>query len=242
VNSKIIISKYPAEFSEEFARILVDGLKSSGEYFHIALSGGSTPKLLYKFLAENYKSKIEWSKIKIFWGDERCVPPDDPESNYKMTRDSLLSEIEIPDKNVFRIEGENDPSEEAARYSGILARNIPQLNNLPEFDLVLLGLGEDGHTASIFSNSLQLFESKNLCVAAEHPGTHQKRITITGPVINNAKQVVFLATGSGKSSVVDIIINKKNGFDKLPAAYVNPHHGDLIWLLDDDAGRNILPY
>lgn len=235
MNSKVIISKSHEELLEHFAGILVGGLKNRNDHYNIALSGGSTPKLLNKYLAEKCRFGISWEKIKFFWGDERCVPPDDDESNYKMSYETLLSKIDIPAENIFRIHGENDPEKESARYSEILKHNIPSFNDLPEFDLVMLGLGEDGHTASIFGNSISLFETGNLCAAAGHPLTRQKRITLTGTVINNARQVVFLVAGKSKMSVVDTILNKKTGFDRLPASYVNPDHGELIWLLDEQA-------
>lgn len=242
VNSKIIISKSHEELSEHFARILIGGIKKRNDYFNIALSGGSTPKLLNKYLAEKFRFGISWEKIKFFWSDERCVPPDDPESNFKMSNETLLSAVGVPRENIFRIHGENDPEKEPARYSEILKHNIPSFNDLLEFDLVMLGLGEDGHTASIFGDSISLFEKKNLCAAAVHPLTRQKRITLTGTVINNARRVVFLVTGKSKMSVVDTIVNKKIGFDRLPASYVKPDHGELIWLLDDQAAALLKPF
>jgi 6-phosphogluconolactonase len=235
VSSKIIISDSIEELSEQFAQLLLNKLNESKNYFHVALSGGSTPKIVYKYLSENYRSKIDWGKIKLFWGDERCVPPDHPESNYKMANDNLISRVNIPQENIFRIHGEVNPSDEVTNYSNILLANISVRANLPEFDLILLGLGEDGHTVSIFPNSLNLFNEEAICAVAEHPITHQKRITLTGRVINNAKQVIFLVTGESKSNVADIILNKKYGFEKLPAYRVNPSHGELIWLMDEAA-------
>jgi 6-phosphogluconolactonase len=129
VNSKVIISQNRQELSVQFAKILIGALENCGGYFHIALSGGSTPKFINIHLAENYKSAIDWKRIKIFWVDERCVPPDDDESNYKMSRETLISRIDIPAENIFRIFGENNPDREAFRYSEILERNVPQLND-----------------------------------------------------------------------------------------------------------------
>lgn len=235
VSSKIIISDSIEELSEQFAQLLLNGLNEKNDYFHVALSGGSTPKVVYNYFSENYKSKIEWGKIKFFWGDERCVPPDDPESNYKTANDNLFSRVEIPPKNIFRIHGEIDPAKEVINYSNILTTNIPLQASIPRFDMILLGLGNDGHTASIFPDSLDLFETDAICAVAKHPITIRKRITLTGRVINNARQIVFLVTGESKSNVVDIILNKKNGFDKLPASYVNPDNGQLNWLLDKTA-------
>jgi len=235
VSSKISISDSIEELSEQFVQLLVNGLNERKEYFHIALSGGSTPKSVYNYLSENYKSRIDWEKIKLFWGDERCVPPHHSDSNFKMATEYLISRIDIPSENIFRIQGEENPKEEAANYSNILLANIPAHESLPEFDLILLGLGEDGHTASIFPDSLNLFNTDAICAVAEHPITLQKRITLTGGVINNARQVVFLVTGENKSIIVDIILNKKDGFEKLPASFVNPDNGEVNWLLDRSA-------
>jgi len=239
VNYKIIISPTIDELSEQFTNILIDELSKCKNYFHIALSGGSTPKFLFKYLSKKYQTKINWSKIKFFWGDERCVPPDHDESNYKTTYDLLFSKIKIPEENIFRICSECDPDEIAVNYSNVISKNVPSRDNLPEFDLILLGLGEDGHTASIFPNSLSLFNDNKICAVSEHPVTHQKRITITGKTINNAKKIIFLVVGENKSAIVDIILNRKNNFEKLPAYYVNPNHGELIWLMDKTASRLI---
>jgi len=239
VNSKIVISKNIEELSEQFAQILLAGVNKSEHSFHLALSGGSTPKMIYKFLADNYKSKIDWRKIKFFWGDERLVPPNHHDSNYRLAKENLFYKISAAPENIFRIHCELDPEEEANRYASIIEENVKSENNYPQFDLLILGLGEDGHTASIFPDSLDLFEEKKICAVTEHPVTHQKRITLTGTVINNAKQVVFLVTGESKSKIVDLILNKKSGFEKLPASLVNPTNGELIWMLDNYSGRFI---
>ena len=235
MNSKIIISNNAEELSEQFAQILLKELKWNKGYFNIALSGGSTPKVIYKYLADNYSTKIDWGKIRFFWGDERCVPPDHPDSNYKTAFDLLISKVDIPPENILRIHGETDAGEEAVNYSGILKEKLPADEEIPVFDLIMLGLGEDGHTASIFYDSIQLFNSQSVCAVALHPVSLQKRITITGNVINRAAKVVFIATGESKSKVADMIISKKPGSEKLPAAYVSPYKGELIWLLDKPA-------
>lgn len=239
VNSKIVISENVEELSLHFAMILQNNVNKSHSFFNIALSGGSTPKSVFDFLAVNFKSTIEWSKIHFFWGDERCVPPSHEESNYLMTYKRLFSKIEIPEKNIFRIEGEREPELEVVRYSDIILQNIPLVNNIPSFDLIMLGLGEDGHTASIFPDRIDLIDTKSICEAAVHPVTLQKRITLTGNVINNSKKVLFLITGSSKNKIVDTILNKKEGFEKLPASYIRPVNGELIWLLDKDAGKGL---
>lgn len=207
-----------------------------GEYFTIALSGGLTPKLIFNYLIKDYSDKIDWKKIKLFWGDERCVPTNHNESNFKMTYESLLCKISIPEENIFRIYGEGDPIKEADRYSEIIKNNVHTENGLPSFNLILLGLGEDGHTASIFPNQLALFYSDDLYTITKHPQSKQNRITVTGKVINNAKRVVFLVTGGNKAQIVAEIINADNG-KILPATLVTPSNGELVWMLDVSAAQ-----
>lgn len=239
VNSKIIISADVEELASHFARILKDDVNNSANFFNLVLSGGSTPGAVFDYLSSNYKTEIDWNKICFFWGDERCVPPDNKESNYLMTCEHLFSKVEIQEKNIFRIEGEREPESEAERYSGIISKNVPSVNNFPLFDLVMLGLGEDGHTASIFPDNLELITKENLCEVTEHPISRQKRITLTGKVINNSRKVIFLIMGNSKNKIVDTIINRKSGFDKLPASYINPINGELIWLLDKESGKGL---
>jgi len=206
------------------------------KFFNVALSGGSTPRMIFKYLSEHSAGEIDWTKIRLFWGDERCVPPDDDESNFRMTSLNLLENIDIPEENIFRIFGENDPENEAIRYSGILKENLGLSNGLPSFDLVMLGLGEDGHTASIFPDNLSLFKSPNICQAVKHPESGQARITITGLVINNAQFVVFLVTGQGKAHIVSRLLNDDLE-SEFPASFVNPSNGELLWLLDKYASK-----
>jgi 6-phosphogluconolactonase len=210
---------------------------SEDESFSIALSGGSTPKKIYTYLSDNFEDKINWAKFKIYFGDERCVPPDNEESNYRMANESLLKNISIPKGNIFRIKGENDPVKEATRYNEILKKTLTSVNGIPQFDLILLGLGEDGHTASIFPNQVNLFYSARLCEVAVHPQTKQKRITLTGKIINNAKHVVFLVTGKTKANILSKIIDVNNYKNKFPASLVNPVNGNLTWFLDMDASK-----
>lgn len=220
------------DLSVFFADLLKNNVDKSPEKINLVLSGGSTPEFIFNFLAEQYQSKISWNKINIFWGDERCVPPADSESNYKMAYDSLLSSLKIPETNIFRIHGEADPPDEAKRYSEIIKNNVPQKNNFPAFDLIMLGLGEDGHTASIFPDQMDLITNDKICSVAVHPVTSQKRITLTGRAINNAKRIIFIVTGENKSKVVSDILNKNTGWEKYPAGFINPGSGKLIWLLD----------
>jgi 6-phosphogluconolactonase len=200
----------------------------------IALSGGNTPRLMFSVLGDNYSEKTDWSYVHFFWGDERCVPPDDPDSNFGMTRSVFLDKINIPASNIHRIRGESIPEQESVRYSEEIKKSARSGNNLPVFDLILLGLGDDGHTASIFPRNRELLFSDKICEVAIHPVSGQKRVTITGPVINNAANIIFLVSGAGKAEVVaDIIENP--GEVSYPAASIEPVHGTLKWYLDLDA-------
>ena len=225
-----------AEYSAGLLNTLI-AETADGEYLTIALSGGSTPKRIFNYISSRDHGNTDWRKVRFFWVDERCVPPDDEESNYKMTRLNLLQNIAIPEQNIFRIHGETAPEKEAVRYSNIIAENVPFENNLPRFDLIILGLGEDGHTASIFPGNTALFQSAKICEVAKQPQSGQQRITITGPVINNARQVVFMVTGAGKTDIVaQILQDKETG---LPASFVKPADGKLTWMLDADAAGKL---
>lgn len=235
---KIKISESKKQTARSFSEYLVDFV-AKNNILHIALSGGSTPKEVFKELAENFKNKIDWSKVQFYWGDERCVPSDDEESNFRMANEHLFSKAEIPLGNIHRIKGENKPEEEAARYADLLEAKLPYHNMQPQFDLIILGIGDDGHTASIFPNQIDLWNSKSYCEVAEHPETGQKRVSLTGNIINNAKEVSFLVTGENKAQKVSEIIDKKGNYNSYPAALVAPYTGRLNWFLDSEAGKLI---
>jgi len=229
------------QISQYFGEMLIDGISKLqyGQQYSIALSGGSTPKAIFDYLAVNFKDKIQWDKLLVFWGDERCVPPDDKDSNYKMAKVSLLDHVSIPAENIFRIKGEDEPDAEAKRYEMIIQDKIGGQKDSPQFDLVLLGLGTDGHTASIFPDSISLFDSDNLCDVVQHPDSGQTRITITGKIINQAKTAAFLATGEGKAEMVATVIDEKDGYEKLPSSKVQPEDGTLLWLLDSASAAKL---
>ena len=165
----IKISETPLKVAEsvaaEFRNICEDYISKTGN-INIAISGGNTPKLLFEVLAKDYKDKIDWSKINFYWADERCVSPDSNESNFGMTFNFLFNKINIPESNIHRIYGENDPASEAVRYSEELRKNIFLSNGFPKFDLILLGMGDDGHTASIFPDQMELLNSVDVCAVA----------------------------------------------------------------------------
>lgn len=221
----------PEEVADQFAKYFLN-LAKDKKAFHVALSGGSTPKLLFDLIAKKYSKSVDWSTIHLWWGDERCVPPTDDESNYKMTKSHLINHISIPEKNVHRVLGENDPEEEAIRYGQEIAQYIPASNCLPKFDLIILGMGTDGHTASIFPHEMNLLKSPAVCAVGTHPDSGQKRVTLTGTTINNAADIAFLVTGANKKEKIATIFNKEQGCDEYPAAHINPPKGKVGWYLD----------
>tara|TARA_R110000796_G_scaffold252631_3_gene389391 strand:+ start:49969 stop:50685 length:717 start_codon:yes stop_codon:yes gene_type:complete len=224
--------------AEKFSAFFKD-IVTTDKSFNVALSGGSTPKIVFDYLAENFADSIDWTKVNFYWGDERCVSPTDEESNYKMTLEHLLSKISIPKENIFRILGENDPKIEAIRYGDVLEKNLPSQFEIPKFDLVILGMGDDGHTASVFPYEINLWDAKANCEVAVHPDSGQKRVTITGNIINNAEVVAFLVTGTSKAEKVKEIIKETGEYKKYPATLVKPTSGKLIWFLDNEAAKEI---
>lgn len=220
--------------AEAFAGHLQKEIEKKDKYY-LALSGGSTPKVLFDHLAQNYKDSIDWKKVYLFWGDERCVPPIDDESNYKMTKEHLLDFIDIPVENVFRVFGENFPDNEAKRYAAEALSTVPQIEEMPIFDMVMLGMGEDGHTASIFPHQMELLMAKEKCAVATHPVSGQKRVTLTGPVINHAREIAFLVTGAGKKEKVNAIFNQLPSYLDYPASHIHPVNGQLGWWMDEAA-------
>lgn len=231
MNPQLHISKDPVAVALEFAEMLV-ALAGQKEKLHVALAGGSTPQLLFDKLASDFIGRIDWRQIQFYWGDERCVPPGHAESNYRMTKKHLFDHINIPADNIHRIRGEKDPLQEAVRYGEVVNSTLPSKNGLPCFDLIMLGLGTDGHTASIFPHEMTLLEQKETCAVATHPDSGQKRVSLTGPVINNADQVAFLVTGSSKQVKVMEIIRKTGNWKGYPASYISPTHGELHWFMD----------
>jgi 6-phosphogluconolactonase len=231
-----------SETPKAVAKSLAEAMKewcTDPSFRHIALSGGSTPKLLFDILAEDYRDVLPWEALEFYWGDERCVPPTDPDSNYGMTLDRLFSRLDIPQAHIHRIAGENDPQEEAERYGALIGDRLPKVAGTPRFDLIILGLGTDGHTASIFPHEMQLWDAEAVCAVATHPESGQKRITLTGQVINRAARVVFLVTGPSKASRVREIIKGAVQAKAYPAARVAPKDGRLIWMLDEDAATGL---
>lgn len=232
-----VVHIYPSktEAASAFAQTLSEQIVAKEGDFHLALSGGSTPKLLFTLLAENYRNEIPWAKVHLWWGDERCVPPEHEESNYRMTQEFLLFSINIPKGNIHRVRGEDRPEQEAIRYGEEIKAHLEQKNDLPVFDMIMLGMGSDGHTASIFPDNMSLIDSPHTCAVAIHPDSGQKRVTLTGKVINQAKEVAFLVTGASKKEKVQAILGNEEGSKAYPAAHIQPVDGKLSWYLDEAA-------
>ncbi|MDG1573486.1 6-phosphogluconolactonase [Robiginitalea sp. M366] len=211
----------------------------SREAYHLALSGGSTPKIWFDHMAAHFREQLPWDALHWYWGDERCVPPDHPESNYGMTARHLLEPLGIAPDRVHRVHGEARPDDEAPRYAGVLEALLPQAHEMPQFDLVILGMGDDGHTASVFPHQMGLWDAPEGCVVATHPESGQKRISLTGPWINNARRVVFLVTGASKAEMVREVLEGPEAAKHYPAARVSPTDGKLLWLLDAEAAAGL---
>ncbi len=202
--------------------------------FTLALAGGQTPKDLYTLLArEPYRSEMDWEKVQLFWGDERCVPADHPDSNYRMVKESLLHAVPLPAENVNRIRGEVAPSIAAAEYADLLREKFAAEH--PRFDMILLGVGADGHTASLFPGTSAVQEETRLAVEVFVPALNIWRVTLTLPVLNAAHEVVFLVAGKQKAPIVQRILTLDHPTRDLPASLVLPQHGAVHWLLDAEA-------
>jgi 6-phosphogluconolactonase len=236
---KIFLSPEDAasKIAEEIQEIVSENVSEDRDTF-ISLSGGSTPKILFRKISDEYAERIEWNRVHLFWGDERCVPPDDDESNYGMTKEYLLKNINIPDINVHRIRGEEDPAAEAVRISDEVRKIVPNVNNLPQFDLSILGLGEDGHTASLFPGKKLKNISEGIAGVAVHPESGQKRISLTSEVISNSRQNIFFVTGEKKADILYKIMSKKDSGKKYPAARIKAAEM-LKWYLDEEAAVKI---
>ncbi len=224
--------KTPEDLADSFALQLISWTKEAEGDFHLALSGGRTPSLLFSLLAEKYSQEAPWQKINFWWGDERMVAPYDPESNFGVVNKLLFSKIRLSQSQIHRIKGEADPTEEAKRYGLEIKSLVPISNNWPVFDLSMLGLGDDGHTASIFPNQMQLMHSDDITGIAFHPTTGQRRITLTGKVLNNAKRVAFLISGESKAHIFNEIIHNSENSSVYPASHIHPK-GELHWFGDE---------
>ncbi len=227
-----------AELAREAAGFVVatlqEAIRASGSA-SLVLSGGATPRSVYDLLgSEEFRDRIGWSKVHVFWGDERCVPPGHPESNFRMASESLIHHIASPASNVHRIPAERAPQEAARLYQSEI-RRVLQLREpeLPRFSLVLLGLGEDGHTASLFPRTQVLEERLRLVAEVYVESLKASRVTLTLPAINSARAVVFLVTGKHKARILQSLA--ATDVPEFPANLIAPSSGSLVWMLDAEA-------
>jgi len=214
--------------------------------FVVALAGGSTPKALYELLATpRYVDRFDWSRVHVFWGDERCVPPDDRASNYRMTREALLDRVGVPPSNVHRIHGEDPPTAAAAAYEedlrSVFSTRVGPPREAPGacFDLVLLGMGDNGHTASLFPGLAAVRERERWVVAEYVSEVSMWRVTLTPPVLNAAADVVFLVSGAGKASMLHRVLEGPREPAALPAQAILPRGGGATWLVDVTAAADL---
>lgn len=207
--------------------------------FTVALSGGNTPRSVYSLIASEYKTSLPWDKVFIFFGDERHVPPDNPDSNYRMAHESLLARVPIPAQNVHRIQAELDAQTAAANYEALLQKFFQlKPGEWPRFDLIFLGMGDDGHTASLFPGTPALRETSRLVIANRVAELNTERITFTLPVLNHAAEVLVLVAGASKADVLNQIYHSANA-DTYPVQMVHPENGRLLWIVEQQAARLI---
>jgi len=238
---QIVVVPDPAALAQEaarrFTRLAKEAVENRGR-FSAALSGGSTPGQLYRRLAKDtHREEMPWRHVHLFWGDERCVPPDHPGSNFGLANEALMSHVPIPPGNVHRVRGELAPETAAQTYAAELHAFFGA--PWPRFDLVLLGLGQDGHTASLFPGSDAIGEKARSVVAvtAQYEDRPAQRVTLTPPAINAARHVLFLVSGSGKAEVVQAVLEGPTG--RFPAQQIRPTTGQLGWLMDAAAASRL---
>ena len=221
--------------ADRFVSIADHAVKTNGR-FTVALSGGSTPRALYAELID--RRSIDWSCVHVFWGDERCVPPDQPDSNYGMACQTLLSKVNVPEANVHRIKGELDPDQAALEYEAELRRVFEPALPFPCFDLILLGMGAEGHTASLFPGTAAIHEQARWVVAHSVEQLKTNRVTLTPPVLNQAAHVIFMVVGADKASALQAVLYGEYDPDRYPAQIVSPTNGQLTWLIDRAASNS----
>ena len=230
--------------AERVVQLAAEAIAENGR-FTIALAGGSTPKPIYEKLAsEELARRVDWTRVQIFWGDERCVSPDDPQSNYRMTREALLDRVPIPALNVHRIHGEQDPKGAAAAYArelqavfgGDAEKGGPPAEG---FDLILLGMGDNGHTASLFPGLAAVLEQRKWVMVQYVEVVTMWRVTLTPVVINAASNVTFLVSGAGKAERLREVLEGPYQPEVLPAQVIKPRNGQLTWLVDRPAAARL---
>lgn len=215
-------------------------LSQKDKVSHISLSGGSTPILLFKYLAQSaYAQKINWQKLHFWWGDERCVAATDPESNFGQCKQFLFDQIIIPPENIHRIQGENDPQQEAIRYAQEIKNHLNSVNGIPQFDWILLGVGNDGHTASLFPEETN-YQDRHLTFVATQPQSGQLRVSKTAILIENSLRITYLVLGESKADIIHKINSEKTGSERYPAGKIAAKAGVTQWYLDSGSAKLLI--
>ena len=227
------------ELSQYAARSFIEtankSIKERGRFL-ATLSGGSTPMRLYELMGNQFQNKIDWSCVHFFWGDERCVPVDDAGNSYGQTKKVWFDKINIPDENIHRVLSELEPDSAAKEYARTLKAFAEPPFAWPRFDLALLGMGDDGHTASLFPNSPIDVDSPTLAVTANYQGRPANRVTLTPKVLNSSRNIMFLVSGKSKAIALSRVLSDNYMPEELPAQRIAPKDGNLIWLIDEEAG------
>ncbi len=227
------------EAAQYIVRIARESIETRGR-FTIALSGGTTPRELYGLLgSEPYSSQIDWKLVHIFWGDERCVAPDSPDSNYHMAHEVLLSKISIPGLQVHRMPADRPDQNVALREYVNEMQRICGTNEIPSFDLIQLGMGPEGHTASLFPHQASLHEKQRLVMPVSVPKPPPDRLTFTPPLLNAARNILFLVAGSDKADALHAVLEGEYQPDEYPAQIVRPTNGEVVWMVDRGAAAKI---
>ncbi|NLB03431.1 MAG: 6-phosphogluconolactonase [Bacteroidales bacterium] len=253
---QLILYSGSEELIRGFCQALAEKIKNLADQqarVHLCLSGGNSPKAVFALLAREYSSALPWQQLHFYWSDERCVPPEHSDSNYGVARQLLLDPLKIQADHIHYIDGSRQAETEAQRYAEELKRELPETGGssvsgglpnttgfpdsegLPRFDLLILGLGEDGHTASIFPHNLALLKDKRLCLVTEHPLSGQKRISLGGGPLNNAANTWFLISGKSKAGVFKQILQNEPAALQYPAFHIRPAAGNLIYFADQEA-------
>ena len=242
MKSEVRIFKDVESLSEAAAGLFAEkargALQACGRFL-AALNGGNTPLPLFHLLASRYRDELDWSRIHLFWGDERCVPPDDPGSNFGQARQALLKQLPIPEANLHRIRGELGPQEAAKDYALLLRRFAEPPLDWPRFHLVLLCLGEDGHTASLFPGSPIEASEPVQAVTAHYQDRPAERVSLTPPVLNGARLVLFMVSGQAKAEVLRRVLGDTRDPLSLPAQRIEPKDGKVLWLVDESAAAGL---
>ena len=235
-DDKHTLSQHAAEY---IMRIANESIDLHG-HFTIALTGGTTPGEVYSLIgSEPFRSQIDWQLVHIFWGDERCVPHNSPESNFYLAQEVLLDKIAIPKSQIHPMPADQLDREAASQTYSIEMQNTFDTNGIPSFDLIHLGMGPEGHTASLFPHQVSLHEKHRLVMPVSVPKPPPDRLTFTPPLLNAARNVLFLVTGSEKADALHAVLEGEYQPDEYPAQIVRPTHGEVVWMLDKDAAKNL---